>query len=250
MARYVFQPGSRIPSLWGQKVEDFIEDFRDSVPAFIADIRTKLGLGTMADQNSNAVNITGGSLTGVTISGVTNVTGPAGPAGPQGIPGNIGPIGPQGIQGPAGVNSSGLITPGPTVASSYIDDTPVFISNGTINDLAASTVLQKTKLVTLDIGSYELICKSAISGDDFLAVRDFSITPTGGSAMVPNPARAAIVHRANSAGVAVSPSIVKTAILTLSVVTAGQFNLNLFEAVNISSNPASDGGASLEVVGL
>lgn len=40
--------------------------------------RTSLGLGTIATQNSNAVAITGGTLSGVTVSGTTVGTNAAG----------------------------------------------------------------------------------------------------------------------------------------------------------------------------
>lgn len=44
----------------------------------VATARTNLGLGTLATQNSTAISVTGGSLTGVTVNGVTLTTG--GPA--------------------------------------------------------------------------------------------------------------------------------------------------------------------------
>ena len=56
-----------------------------------AGARQNLGLGTMATENSNAVAITGGSISGVTLSGtvsLTNTTATTATAGTHALPAN------------------------------------------------------------------------------------------------------------------------------------------------------------------
>ena len=65
----------------------------------VATARTNLGLGTMATQNANAVAITGGTITGVTITG--NVSGSAGSVAADAITGCCVPL----SAGGTGVNA-------------------------------------------------------------------------------------------------------------------------------------------------
>lgn len=55
-----------IPGEWANAVSDLVYDVF-GLASTIVDARERLGMGTLATQNANAINITGGALNGVTI---------------------------------------------------------------------------------------------------------------------------------------------------------------------------------------
>lgn len=74
MASITFGSGTTIPSVWLNDVNNLVWGvFSGATTPALA--RTALGLGSMALQNSNNVSITGGSITGITITiGANTIT--------------------------------------------------------------------------------------------------------------------------------------------------------------------------------
>lgn len=73
MADTTFVPGTVIASTWLNDVNDTVYDLLGDgtlAPVTKADIRTNLGLGTIATQAANNVAITGGTISGVTVTGL------------------------------------------------------------------------------------------------------------------------------------------------------------------------------------
>jgi hypothetical protein len=239
MPRIIFVKGTKAEPEWAQKVENFIEDFTDGTATFITNIKAKLGYGTMANQNSDAVSITGGNISNVTL---TNVTGAAGPTGPQGPAGPQGPQGLQGVQGPAGP-SSGTSFNGVVMlatSSANINDVNVAITN---TDPATVDV---TKTVSLDPGNYRYTLTSSVASDgESLTQRTFTIAP--GTATLNNSVFVSLkqrVSRAGSNGYARNPCNVKLSTGIVTVVAAGTIVLAINKVALLGGAPTSDEGSS------
>jgi hypothetical protein len=132
------------------------------------------------------------------------------------------------------------------IPAQYIDDTFIQLPLGALDDATASNTLQKSAVLSLGIGSYELVCTSHITGDDFLAVRDFGLDFSGlGSVDI----RQTIFHR--SVGTGSEPqSISKIAVVPFTLTTSDTVSIALYgaKAISTGGGGSSDAGASLQVI--